>query len=122
MIERRSDSLNSVPVDNLLQQSLDALSEENWGWINYLWSGMLEESGMITTLTLTQRETLLQIALSLLAQGDFEARWDLSKWLPKLGSEAIAPLLDLLTDDSQDSEPRWYAVKILGAFNCPDVI
>jgi HEAT repeat protein len=83
---------------------------------------MLEESGMIATLTLAQRETLLQIALSLLAQGDFEARWDLSKWLPKLGSEAIAPLLALLADDSLDSEPRWFAVKILGAFNCPDVI
>lgn len=122
MIERLSDSLNSVPVDNRLQQSLEALSEENWGWINYLWSGMLEESGMITTLTLTQRETLLQIALSLLAQGDFEARWDLSKWLPKLGSEAIVPLLDLLADDSLDSEPRWFVVKMLGAFNCPDVI
>ncbi|MEB3188954.1 MAG: HEAT repeat domain-containing protein [Snowella sp.] len=122
MIERLSDSLNSVPIDNLLQQSLEALSEENWGWINYLWSGMLEEPATITTLNLTQRETLLQIALSLLAQGDFEARWDLSKWLPKLGSEAIAPLLALLADDTRYSELRWFVVKMLGAFNCPDVI
>lgn len=54
---------------------------------------MLEEPALIATLTLTPSETLLQVALSLLAQGDFEARWDLSKWLPKSGSEAIAFLL-----------------------------
>lgn len=122
MIERLSNSPLIVPLEDLLQQSQQALTQEDWAWINSLWSGLLGEQPSETVLTGLQRRTLLNIGLSILAQGDFAARWDLGKWLPKLGADCIDPLLVLIADETVASEQRWFAVKMLGRFDSPEAI
>lgn len=65
---------------------------------------------------------ILDLGLQVLVAGDFQARWGVAKVLPELGAVAIAPLLELLTDEEEDEELRWFAGSILEKFNQPVVI
>ncbi len=67
-------------------------------------------------------ERVLDIALQILAQGDFEDKWQIAKIVPKLGEIAIQPLLDLVNDPDIDIEDRWFGARILGEFDRPQVI
>lgn len=67
-------------------------------------------------------EEILNFALMLLEKGDFQERWHIAKLLPKLGESAIAPLIEILGDENADLDQRWFAGKILGQFNQPQVI
>ena len=44
------------------------------------------------------RSKILDLAVEVLLQGDFEEQWDIAKIIPKLGEIAIQPLLDLVDD------------------------
>lgn len=65
---------------------------------------------------------LLELAIDVLVFGDFHERWEIAKVFPKLGQEAIAPLLEILRDEDAEEELRWYVARILGEFNHPSVI
>lgn len=65
---------------------------------------------------------LLELAIDVLVFGDFDHRWEIAKVFPKLGQEALAPLLEILQDEDAEEELRWYAARILGEFNHPSVI
>ncbi len=67
-------------------------------------------------------DRVLDIALQILAEGDFEDRWQIAKIVPKLGEIAIQPLLDLVNDPNIDAEDRWFGARILGEFDRPQVI
>jgi len=69
-----------------------------------------------------QGSELLDLGLRVLRSGDFQMRWDVAKLLPKLGSRAIAPLLEILADEEEDEELRTFAGSILAQFNQPVVI
>ena len=74
------------------------------------------------TLAEPERAQLLDLAIDVLASGDFHHRWDIAKVIPKLGQSAIAPLIEILEDEDAEEELRWFAGRILGEFNHPDVI
>ncbi len=66
---------------------------------------------------LAWRSQVLELALQVLLQGDFEEQWEIAKILPKLGEIAIQPLLNLLNDsDELELEERWFIARILGDF------
>jgi HEAT repeat protein len=65
---------------------------------------------------------LLELALQALEFGGFHDRWEVSKLIPNFGIDAIAPLIDLLTDEDADPESQWFAVRLLGDFNHPRVV
>jgi HEAT repeat protein len=66
---------------------------------------------------LAWRSQVLELALQVLLQGDFEEQWEIAKILPKLGEIAIQPLLNLLNDnDELELEERWFIARILGEF------
>ncbi|NEQ48981.1 MAG: HEAT repeat domain-containing protein [Leptolyngbya sp. SIO3F4] len=54
--------------------------------------------------------------------GDFGQKWNSSKLIVKEGSDAIAPLLELLNDPTIDAETHWFTIRALGNFPEPDVI
>jgi HEAT repeat protein len=67
-------------------------------------------------------ERVLDIALQILIQGDFEQQWEIAKIIPKLGEIAIQPLLDIVNDRTLDLEDRWFGARILGGFSHPQVV
>ena len=69
-----------------------------------------------------QSETMLSWAMDILAYGDFAQRWDIAKLFPKLGSSAIAPIIEIVQDEEVDEELHWFSVRILGMFDHPDAI
>lgn len=68
------------------------------------------------------QELVLEMALQVLEEGDFETRWIVAKLFPALGSRAIVPLMDILRDETADLDERWFAGRVLGGFRNPEVI
>lgn len=68
-----------------------------------------------------QRQQLLNL-LEQLQTSDFQGRWDAAKQIVTLGAIAVDPLLDLLRDERQAPEARWFAARALGNFDQPPVI
>ncbi len=73
---------------------------------------------------LAWRSQVLELALQVLFQGDFEQQWEIAKILPKLGEIAVQPLLNLLNEnDELELDERWFIARILGEFGgVPQVI
>lgn len=67
-------------------------------------------------------EQVVSLAIKVLEWGDFQDRWDVAKILSNLGTSAIAPLISVLEDEDADTEQRWFAARILGEFDRPEVI
>jgi HEAT repeat protein len=57
-----------------------------------------------------------------LCAGSFHDRWDCARQVADLGPAALADLLQLLEDDRQDWETRWFAARALGDLHHPEVI
>jgi HEAT repeat protein len=68
-----------------------------------------------------QRQQLGDL-LEQLRTSDFQGRWDAAKQIAALGAIAVDPLLDLLRDERQAPEARWFAARALGNFDQPPVI
>lgn len=67
-------------------------------------------------------EQVLKFAVQVLRFGDFQERWEVAKIFPKLGNGIINPLLRILEDEEADLESRWFAIRILGKFDRPEVV
>jgi HEAT repeat protein len=83
-------------------------------------------SSYLTTVALSsappaEQSQILDLALQVLAAGDFQDGWQIAKILPSLGPRAIAPLLAMLQDESIDPEVQWLVGKILSEFRSPAV-
>ncbi|MEG5160636.1 HEAT repeat domain-containing protein [Microcoleus sp. AT3-A2] len=105
---------------NFLEQAQVAADRQNW-------PGLVECLQQVTAKgTKPQEQHILDRAVSLAIQalewGDFQDRWEIAKVLPNLGNGAIAPLIAVLEDEDADTEPRWFAARILGKFDRPEVI
>lgn len=70
----------------------------------------------------TETDHILNLALAVLHEGDFQQRWEVAKIWTKLGKKSIAPLLTILADEEADVEIRWFVGRILGEFDDPQVI
>lgn len=57
-----------------------------------------------------------------LLEADFQEKWELAKQIYDEGEAVIPYLIDLLQDDSLDWEVRWFAARILGGFDRPEVV
>ena len=107
-------------MSNFLEQGQVAADRQNW-------SGLVECLQQVTAKgSKPQEQHILDQAVSLAIQalewGDFQDRWEIAKILPNLGHGAIAPLISILEDEDADTEQRWFAARILGKFDRPEVI
>ncbi|MEG4806468.1 HEAT repeat domain-containing protein [Microcoleus sp. F8-D3] len=107
-------------MPNFLEEAQVAADRKNW-------SGLVECLQQVTAKgSKPQEQHILDRAVSLAIQalewGDFQDRWEIAKVLPNLGNGAIAPLIAVLEDADADTEPRWFAARILGKFDRPEVI
>jgi HEAT repeat protein len=119
-------------MEDLFEQAQEAAMQGNWSQLNHclqqlLFSSEVQSIGTQPSVTsdkdVTQNlELLLSLALQVLEMGDFRERWEVAKIFPTLGEVAIDPLVQFLQDEELDPETRWFAARILGAFNHPTTI
>ena len=112
---------SDVKMNHFLAQATQALREEDFSLAydkiqRYLQEKADEQNKRI------EIEAVLPIALKILEQGDFQARWDMAKVLVKLGDRVIDPLITVLENEEKASEHRWFAARILGEFDQPRVV
>jgi HEAT repeat protein len=86
------------------------------------WSMAIESLQNLPREQIENSELVLDLALQILTNSDFEQQWDIAKIIPKLGKIAIQPLLELLNDTNIELEDRWVVARILGDFRQPQVI
>ena len=98
-----------------LEQLVTATQQGNWRVVNQC----LQQ---VSWNTAGEFEQVLHSSLQVLNFGDFRERWEVAKIIPKLGKAAIAALLLIVEDEERDVEVRWFAVRILGGLNEPQVI
>jgi HEAT repeat protein len=87
-----------------------------------LWSIAIDCLQHLTLDQIDCHDRVLDLALQVLIQSDFEQQWEIAKIIPKLGEIAIQPLLDLVNDPDIDLEDRWFGARILGGFHQPQVV
>ena len=115
-------------MSKALEQATAAAQQGNWSLLNQclqqlpLGKNAGEVNAESAPLNDTDLEQVLNLALDVLNAGDFQERWEVAKVFPKLGSIAIAPLIEILQDEEADLELRWFTGRILGEFNHPTVI
>jgi HEAT repeat protein len=115
-------------MSTVLEQATTAAKQGNWSLLNQylqqlpLRKNTTDADAESASLNQTDLEQVLNLALDVLYAGDFQERWDVAKVFPKLGTIAIAALIEILEDDDLDLELRWFAGRILGEFNHPIVI
>ena len=109
----------------------DAVKQANWIQVNQQLHQLLDQKNnpeavenkeLEQAVAINPNADALRIALQILQVGDFQARWDIAKIFPKIGKSAIAPLLAILDSPSADLEMRWFALRILGEFDEPQIV
>lgn len=107
----------------LLEEAIAARAEGNWLKVAQCLQQLpLDPLAARSPLSPQQQQHALDLALELLATGDFQQRWDAAKVLSKLGETAIEPLLAILPNPDAELELRWFSARILGYFSDSRVI
>lgn len=111
-----------LAINKLLQQAQAAQEIGNWTVVIQC----LQQLALVDIEQ--QASQVMDLAITVLIEGDFSQRWDIAKVFPRLGANAgigidraIAPIIEIITSD-EDEELRWYAARILGEFNQPKAI
>ncbi len=100
----------------------DAVKQANWILVNQKLQQLLDKKNKVESIEDKQLQQALRVALQILQVEDFQTRWDIAKIFPKIGKPAIAPLLEILSDEKAELEIRWFALRILGEFDEPQIV
>ncbi len=115
-------------LSNLLEQANEAARQEDWQLVTQCLEKLASTPGtpkvesLPTSTEQLNTSSIIGLALEVLEGGDFQQRWEVAKVFPRLGTEAIAPMLEVLADTDADVELRWFAGRILAEFNTPSAI
>jgi HEAT repeat protein len=107
-------------MSNILEQARVAADRKNWPELVECLQQLTVKADK------PQEQHILELTVNLAIQalewGDFQDRWEIAKVFPNLGNCAIAPLIAVLEDEDADTESRWFAARILGKFDGPEVM
>ncbi|BAY25595.1 HEAT repeat-containing PBS lyase [Calothrix sp. NIES-2100] len=109
-------------INQLLVQAQEAHDAADWSSLIQYLQQLTQKADSNNPEIVKNRENILELALAILEEGDFQQRWDITKVFTQLGNMAIAPLIEILEDEDATEEVRWYAARILGEFQHPDTI
>lgn len=107
-------------MSNILEQAQVAASSQNWPFLVQCLQQLSVGEG--EPLEIGNLEVAVSLAIQVLAEGDFQDRWDIAKVLPNFGTSTIAPLIAIVEDEDADTEARTFAARILGKFDRPEAI
>ncbi|MEM8639937.1 MAG: HEAT repeat domain-containing protein [Cyanobacteria bacterium P01_G01_bin.54] len=100
----------------MLQLAQQAATQQNWSQVT---QALRHCTARLERASSDEQEQALELALDALFWGDFQDRWELIKVLPYLGMPAFKALERLLLDEGMTFEIRWFAARMLGAFQDP---
>ncbi len=111
-------------MPNVLEQASLNVEAQNWPLVNqYLQQLPLEsQKSKLIKLSEPELEQAINIALKVLKKSDFHQRWEVAKVFPKLGKKTIPILLQIVENEAENWEVRWFAISILGKYNDPQVV
>lgn len=121
---------------NVLEQAQVAAQQEDWSILNQCLQQLLQSHDLSSTTSEDCTDSsaalvkVLHLALEALESGDFQTRWEIAKVFSVLGTTnpnsdldwIVTPLVAIAQEDEAEWELRWFAIRILGDFNCPKVI
>ena len=114
-------------MSNLLEQAKIAAQKQNWSLVNYyLQQFILESKSNKTPLIFPDNnvviDEVIDLAIEVLENGDFQEKWDINKLFKQIGKPAIAPLIEILNAQEVDLEERWFITRILAEFNTEEFL
>ena len=68
------------------------------------------------------QKQILEFAITILINGDFQDKWDITKIFPRLGENTVEVLDSLLKNNSLNAETQWFIAKILGNFKTESAV
>lgn len=109
---------------NVLEQASLNVETQNWPLVNqYLQQLPLDsKKSKLIKLSEPELEQAINIALKVLKESDFHQRWEVAKVFPKLGKKTIPILLQIVDNEAENWEVRWFAINILGKYHNPQVV
>ncbi|MGB3511287.1 MAG: HEAT repeat domain-containing protein [Microcoleaceae cyanobacterium] len=120
-------------MSNFLQQAKTAAQQQNWSLVNQYLQQFLWENKSNKTTSISQKEKIdflenpdldavINLAIEVLENGEFQEKWEISKLFKQIGIPAIAPLIKIIKDEDIDLEERWFVARILSDFNREEVV
>lgn len=111
-------------TETTLDQARQAAQEQNWQEVNY---SLQQLPALATKYSFEEaerelKEQVLQLALTVLTQGDFSEKWQIVKLFSLIGTSGITPLISLIENDTCDAETKWFAIRTLGQFKQRQVV
>ncbi|GAB4243586.1 MAG: hypothetical protein Kow0049_33270 [Stanieria sp.] len=112
----------NLSIEQLLDHAYLAAETKNWLQVNYYLQQLLLRQNQGVCLEKQFEDKIIQLALAVLFYGDFQLRWEVTKIFVAIGTSVIEPLINVLEDESNDIEIRWFVCRILAEFNHPKII
>lgn len=120
-----SKSLNTAAKQanwSLVNRHLQQIILGEWGSNRQVKENKLRSGSESESEFKLEFEQVLDFAFQVLRFGDFQERWEVAKIFPKLGDGIVTPLLNIIEDEEGNVESRWFAIRILGKFDQPQVV
>ncbi|MGH7999330.1 MAG: HEAT repeat domain-containing protein [Brasilonema sp.] len=109
-------------INQLLEQAQVAYNVSDWSSLIQCLQQLTQQEDSEHPEILKNQEHLLELAICVLENGDFQQRWEIAKVFTYLETIAIPRLIDILKDEDAEEELRTYAARILGDFKNPNAI
>jgi HEAT repeat protein len=109
---------------NQAQQSAD---RADWNAVLSALQELLRSEGRVKGQTIAalahdQQQAWLDLALSVLEDGDFQQRWDVIKLLPSFTPRVVKPLLERLQDPDANPDVQWFVIRALADLAAPEIL
>jgi HEAT repeat protein len=105
-------------MNTFLQQAQREAGTHNWLEVNYY----LQQLPIVATdlsfeaIAPPTQKQILELALTVLVNGDFQQKWNVAKIFPEIGTYSISSLIAILEKETIDTETKWFTIRILGNF------
>lgn len=112
-------------VQAILNFGLAAAQEQNWLEVNHCLLLLPQnKTAKKAELLLLEADWQLafDLALTMLFEGDFQHKWEITKLLPLFGQKIIPTLTKLLKDETIEVDIRWFICQVLGQFKTQTVV
>ncbi|MGK7921339.1 MAG: HEAT repeat domain-containing protein [Trichodesmium sp.] len=114
-------------MSNFFEQAKIAAQQRNWSLVNHYLQQFISESKLNKTTSTVQNDNIgldevIDLAIEVLENGDFQEKWDIDKLFKQIGKPAISPLIEILKDREIDLEERWFVTRILAEFKSEEVL